>query len=187
MLLHSPAVMNHRNISFKSISLVVLTVLGFTLAQAADKPDNGTDETVLYHINPKSAQKLVAEAKIGILDIRTPEEFKAGHIAGATNINFRAPDFAKQIAALPKSKTILATLKLTTLLRMFNAPKLEGVAKEVEATIIEIMKEAGQVGWSVTSASVCRNPALSGWVYRDSQCWWILNESYRRWQKALRV
>jgi uncharacterized protein (DUF302 family) len=39
-------------------------------------------------------------------------------------------------------KTILATLKPTTLLAMFNAPQLEGVAKEVENTIVKIMKEA---------------------------------------------
>lgn len=39
-------------------------------------------------------------------------------------------------------KTILATLKPTTLLAMFNVPQLEQVAQEVEATIIKIMKEA---------------------------------------------
>jgi len=39
-------------------------------------------------------------------------------------------------------KTILATLKPTTLLAMFNSPQLEGVAQEVEATIVKIMKEA---------------------------------------------
>ena len=39
-------------------------------------------------------------------------------------------------------KTILATLKPTTLLAMFNAPHLEGAAQEVEATIVKIMKEA---------------------------------------------
>jgi len=39
-------------------------------------------------------------------------------------------------------KTILATLKPTTLLAMFNVPQLEGVAQEVENTIIKIMKEA---------------------------------------------
>ncbi len=39
-------------------------------------------------------------------------------------------------------KTILATLKPTTLLAMFNTPQLEGVAQEVEATIVKIMKEA---------------------------------------------
>ena len=39
-------------------------------------------------------------------------------------------------------KTILATLKPTTLLAMFSAPQLKGVAQEVEDTIVKIMKEA---------------------------------------------
>jgi len=39
-------------------------------------------------------------------------------------------------------KTILATLKPTTLLGMFNAQHLKGVAQEVEDTIVKIMKEA---------------------------------------------
>jgi len=39
-------------------------------------------------------------------------------------------------------KTILATLKPTTLLAMFDTPQLEGVAQEVEATIVKIMQEA---------------------------------------------
>ena len=39
-------------------------------------------------------------------------------------------------------KTILATLKPTALLAMFNAPQLEGAANEVEATIFKIMEEA---------------------------------------------
>ena len=39
-------------------------------------------------------------------------------------------------------KTILAALKPTTLLAMFNAPQLEEVAREVEDTIVKIMKEA---------------------------------------------
>lgn len=39
-------------------------------------------------------------------------------------------------------KTILATLKPTLLLAMFNTPQLEGVAQEVEDTIVKIMQEA---------------------------------------------
>ncbi len=39
-------------------------------------------------------------------------------------------------------KTILATLKPTVLLAMFNAPQLARVAQEVEDTIVKIMKEA---------------------------------------------
>ena len=41
-------------------------------------------------------------------------------------------------------KTILATLKPTTLLAMFNTPQLEAVAQEVEDTIVRIMKEAAR-------------------------------------------
>ena len=39
-------------------------------------------------------------------------------------------------------KTTLATLKPTSLLVMFHTPQLEGVAQEVEDTIVKIMKEA---------------------------------------------
>ncbi len=39
-------------------------------------------------------------------------------------------------------KTVLATLKPTTLLALFGAPQLSGVAQEVEDTIVKIMKEA---------------------------------------------
>lgn len=39
-------------------------------------------------------------------------------------------------------KTILATLKPTALLAMFNAPHLAEVAQEVEDTIVKIMKDA---------------------------------------------
>ncbi len=39
-------------------------------------------------------------------------------------------------------KTMVAALRPTTLLAMFQAPQLETVAQEVEATILKIMKEA---------------------------------------------
>jgi len=39
-------------------------------------------------------------------------------------------------------KTMLATLKPTTLLALFNVPQLAAVAQEVENTIVKIMQEA---------------------------------------------
>jgi uncharacterized protein (DUF302 family) len=41
-----------------------------------------------------------------------------------------------------EGKTVLATLKPTILLAMFNVPQLEVVARDVESTIVKIMKEA---------------------------------------------
>jgi len=42
-----------------------------------------------------------------ILDIRTPGEFSAGHIAGARMIDFYAKSFAKEFRSLDRNKTYL--------------------------------------------------------------------------------
>ena len=42
------------------------------------------------------------------------------------------------------NKVKLATLRPTALILQFNAPELEPVAKEVEETLIQIMKEASE-------------------------------------------
>ena len=42
-----------------------------------------------------------------VLDVRTPEEFEAGHVPGATNLNFRDEGFAAKVATLDKGKTYL--------------------------------------------------------------------------------
>jgi rhodanese-related sulfurtransferase len=41
-----------------------------------------------------------------LVDVRTPEEFAAGHLENAVNINWYDEDFEKQVATLPKENTI---------------------------------------------------------------------------------
>ena len=50
------------------------------------------------------AQELLTDAPAGlvVLDIRTPEEFADGHIAGARNLDFYEPDFAASLDTLDK-------------------------------------------------------------------------------------
>jgi len=43
---------------------------------------------------------LLAETNGFLLDVRTPEEFEAGYIEGATNINFYDEDFSEQLDSL---------------------------------------------------------------------------------------
>ena len=58
------------------------------------------------NITIEEAAKLIkSDTNIVVLDVRTPKEFEAGHIKGATNINFQDKDFADRIAKLDKSKT----------------------------------------------------------------------------------
>jgi uncharacterized protein (DUF302 family) len=51
------------------------------------------------------------------------------------------------------SKTILAALKPTTLLALFNTPQLAAVAQEVENKMVKIMKEAANGAVSKAHAS----------------------------------
>ena len=63
---------------------------------------------VAKNVSPDEAEKLLKDhPKIVVLDVRTPEEFAKGHIAGAKNVDFKAADFAEKVTALDKGKTYL--------------------------------------------------------------------------------
>jgi len=51
--------------------------------------------------------KMARDKQNVILDVRTAQEFAAGHIAGAVNLDVTAADFEQKAAALDKSKTYL--------------------------------------------------------------------------------
>jgi rhodanese-related sulfurtransferase len=61
----------------------------------------------LSQISPDEAQNLLATKEVSVLDIRTPEEFAAGHLDGARNLDFYNSNFQSEIAKLDKAKTYL--------------------------------------------------------------------------------
>jgi rhodanese-related sulfurtransferase len=60
-------------------------------------------------LSPKDAFELIKQNKgnsnFVIVDVRTPEEFRDGHIEGAVNVDFRSGNFPNEIDRLDKSKT----------------------------------------------------------------------------------
>lgn len=42
-----------------------------------------------------------------VLDVRTPDEYAAGHVDGALNVDYYSPDFEQQLKKLPKKDTVL--------------------------------------------------------------------------------
>ncbi len=60
----------------------------------------GGATAVVESITPQEASDILDTPGAVLLDIRTPDEFVAGHIAGAENIDYYAADFAARLAAL---------------------------------------------------------------------------------------
>ena len=66
------------------------------------------EAAAVKNIAPEEAAKLLQEKKdVVVLDIRTADEFKEGHIAGAKNIDFLDSNFAQELGKLEKEKTYL--------------------------------------------------------------------------------
>lgn len=88
--------------------LVFFASLTAPLVSAADPapPTTTAPITAPKNISVDEAAKLLkADPKVVVIDVRTADEYKAGHIPGAKNIDFFSDDFAKQLGALDKSKT----------------------------------------------------------------------------------
>lgn len=68
------------------------------LAFAADKAK---------HVKAEEAAKLLSSGNVTVIDVRTAEEFKEGHIKDAKNIDIMANDFEAQVGRLDKSKPTL--------------------------------------------------------------------------------
>lgn len=58
-------------------------------------------------VDPATAAALAQDDAITVIDVRTPEEFAEGHIAGATLIDFYGPTFADQLAELERDGSYL--------------------------------------------------------------------------------
>jgi phage shock protein E len=70
--------------------------------------------------SPKVAEKLSLEEyetlmadtkKLQLVDVRTPEEFQAGHIIDAVMIDFKSADFREQVKFLKKRKPVAVYCK----------------------------------------------------------------------------
>jgi phage shock protein E len=59
------------------------------------------------HVDVNGAEKLIKDSGITVLDIRTADEFREGHLAGAVNIDFMESDFEKKASELDKSRPYL--------------------------------------------------------------------------------
>lgn len=78
--------------------LLLLTTIVSCKTDATEEIKVVSQEEMQTYINMEDVQ---------LIDVRTPEEYGAGHIAAAQNINFLSPTFEKDIQKLDKNKPVL--------------------------------------------------------------------------------
>lgn len=51
-------------------------------------------------------EQQIEKENVQLIDVRTPEEYRAGHIEGAINIDFKGEEFLEQFSELDKDEPV---------------------------------------------------------------------------------
>lgn len=95
-----------KNMYLIAVLLIALVATPTTFA-ADEKPAAADKKAAVKRVDVDEFDKLRADKKNVVLDVRTETEFKAGHIPGAVNVDVNGKDFDEKVAKLDKSKTYL--------------------------------------------------------------------------------
>ncbi|MBX3285636.1 MAG: rhodanese-like domain-containing protein [Acidimicrobiales bacterium] len=89
--------------TYATASLLAVVVLLVALTSCGSEAGGAEPATTDPTATPAPGKEAAAAAKAEgrtVIDVRTPEEYDAGHVEGATLVNFQDPGFADAIAAL---------------------------------------------------------------------------------------
>ena len=89
----------------ESFNRLLMNAVQWALAQP--RAAAATEATDFRRVGVAEFDQLWREKKHTVLDVRTADEFKSGHLPGAVNLDVLDAGFEKQVAALDKSKTYL--------------------------------------------------------------------------------
>ena len=94
----------------RNLILSVVTVFSLVACgQTAEKSSASQEatEVVKATVSINDAEAKMKEANVLIIDVRTPDEFKQGHIEGAQNINVLDATFKEKVAQLNKDQAVV--------------------------------------------------------------------------------
>ena len=86
--------------------VVARRIFGLLLvAVSAAACDDDSERTVVVVDRTPAEFMANAQREVVVLDVRTPEEYAAGHIDGALNVPVNQEDFASEISSLDREAT----------------------------------------------------------------------------------
>lgn len=122
--------------------LLVLALASVFAVGACSSGVSGTATEAVRVVAAADAVDVLDERTV--IDVRTPEEFAAGHVAGAININVEAADFREQIAALDAEDAYLVYCRSGRRSALAADQMAEaGFTDIIDAGDLEALAEAG--------------------------------------------
>ena len=85
----------------KAVALAVAAIASVGLLAGCSSSNEA-----IKKVDPVEFSEVVKQPGVVVLDVRTPEEFSAGHLPNAININLEGADFAGEVSKLDKNATV---------------------------------------------------------------------------------
>ena len=87
--------------------MLALSTIAFSCASQGSPNNGGNCDVISEKVSVDEFQKQLSSASDYILlDVRTADEFNAGHLNGAINIDYYSADAKDQFSKLDKEKTV---------------------------------------------------------------------------------
>jgi rhodanese-related sulfurtransferase len=84
----------------RSVVGALLSVLLAAAVLVTSSCDSSEATGTVVQVKPVQAVKLIARGDHVVLDVRTAEDFAAGHVAGAVHLDAQAADFEERVREL---------------------------------------------------------------------------------------
>ena len=88
----------------KNVLLIVVLALVWSATSCLNDKKVSSEVQL---VTPEEMQKILVQEDVQLVDVRSPEEYRKGHIAKSQNIDFRSPTFDEDIKRLDKSKPVI--------------------------------------------------------------------------------
>lgn len=82
---------------YQALLVIALLVMSVRLSAGESAAD----------ITPAQAKKMIEKGNVLVLDVRTPKEYRSGHLANAVLIDFFSKDFLPNVLKLDKRQTVI--------------------------------------------------------------------------------
>lgn len=110
--------MNMKNVLFGLIAFISFSACGTMSNDSADKVNQNAEspappqDQIAVNVDVEEFQSLIAKKQGVVLDVRTPQEYNAGHLTDCTHMDFYSSDFSQQLDQLDKNKPVYVYCKV---------------------------------------------------------------------------